>query len=91
MIHIPNSIKEEDIEKCIFILTGAKPIEAITNNKYALILGNKNPLEIGYDKNRKLLTEERMKYSALIAMLENICHMMKNEAEFIVWREENAL
>lgn len=89
MIYIPKTIKEEDVEKCINILTGLIPTEEITEDMYCLKLGAKNPLEIGYDKKRKLLSEETMKYSALIRMLEEICKMMKDEAEFILWKEEN--
>lgn len=90
MIYIPESINESDVEKCIVILTKLTPIEEITEDRYLLKLGTKNPLEIGYDKKRRLLSEEIMKYSALIRMLEEVCKMMKNDAEFIVWREENA-
>jgi len=84
-------IKEEDVEKCINILTKLTPIEDITEDRYCLRLGNKNPLEIGYDKKRKLLSESTMKYSALIRMLEEVCKMMKDDEEFILWREENAI
>ena len=78
---------ETDIEKCIFILTGLTPIEEVTGDRYVLKLGTKHPLEIGYNKQRKLLTEEIMRYSALIAMLEQICIMMKEQSLFIMWAE----
>lgn len=91
MIYIPETINEKDIENCINILTKLNPTEEVTPDRYCLKLGTKNPLEIGYDKNRKLLSEETMRYSSLIRMLEEVCRMMKDEAEFIVWREENAI
>ena len=82
-------INVNDIEKCINILTKLTPVEEITEDRYLLRLGNKYPIEIGYDKQRKILSEDVMRYSALIKLLSQICEMMKDEANFMIWIEHN--
>ncbi len=81
---------EDQILKAITHLTGLTPIEKVTEDRYCLKLGNKNPLEIGYDKSRRLFIVENMRYSALVKMLNVLTEMMKDYNSFIDWiKEEN--
>lgn len=89
MIHGLNKIDENKIQQCIEILTGMKPVETITDSKYELKIGAENPLQLGFDKMRNELSIESMRYSANIKMLQEVCEMMKNEAEFLIWTTLN--
>jgi hypothetical protein len=89
-IFVTKQIDVNNIIEAIKVITGLTPVEEISNDRYCLKLGTKNPLEIGYDKNRKLIPEDKMKYSALIKMLEIISNMMQSESEFIDWLDENS-
>ncbi len=73
----------------IKILTGLNPAEKITKDKYVLTLGIWNQTKVGYDKNRKSLTVDAMRYSALVAMLRVVSNMMKNELGFVEWLHMN--
>lgn len=85
MIEELNKVDENKIEQCIELLTGMNPLEKITDERYELKLGKENPLELGYNKRRNELSIESMSYSAKVRMLQEICEMMKNEAEFLTW------
>lgn len=50
MIELVKGIDVNKIKQAIELLTGLSPKETITEDRYCLSLGNKNPLEIGYDE-----------------------------------------
>lgn len=75
----------QTLDTAIFILTGLKPVEEITDEVFLLSLGTKKPLEIGYNKNRHKLPIETMQYSSRVAMLRTIAEMMEDEVYFITW------
>jgi hypothetical protein len=81
--------REDRIIEAIKLLTGLTPSEEITTNWYCLKLGTISHLEIGYDRNRKLLPVDIMKYSASVKMVEIIGQMMQNENEFLKWINAN--
>lgn len=85
MIEIIKNIDVNKIKNAIELLTGIEPKEIITEDRYCLSLGDKSPLEIGYNKKRKELTEERMSFSAHLKMLSELSLMMREEAEFLIW------
>jgi len=89
MIDIITRMDVSKISDSIELITGIKPTETITEEKYVLKLGSIDPLVIGYDKKRKLLTEENMSRCAHIKMLEELSQMMKEEAEFLIWVHNN--
>ncbi len=71
------------IEFC-FNLTGMKPKEINTTDKYILKLGIFQPLEIVFiKKNHNQDTDFRR--SSYIKMLEILVSMLKNEPEFLIW------
>lgn len=81
-------LDENKIEQCIELLTGKKPLETITGNKYNLTLGEKSPLIVGYDKNYHRLGIETMRFSARVKMLTTLCDMMRSRTEFLKWVAE---
>lgn len=85
MIEEVKPIEVNKIAQAIELLTGIYPKEVITDNRYCLSLGDNRPLEIGYDKSRKILTEENMSFSAHLKMLSEISLMMRDNIEFMVW------
>ena len=86
---------ETKIEQCIELLTGMVCTETITDNRYTLKLGTGDPLEVGYNKKRrvlvgKALSATTMRYSAKLKMLQMICEwMMDNIDEFSNWTAKN--
>lgn len=91
MIEIVKGIDVNKIKQAIELLTGLTPKETITEDRYCLSLGCKRPLEVGYDKRRKVLTEENMSFSAHLKMLSELSIMMREEANFLVWLSEQPL
>ncbi len=84
-----HTINTKDIAECIEVLTTIKPEETITPDRYELRLGRKDPLEMGYDKSRRLAPEEQLSRSAHIRMLQEVCEMMKLGDQFIEWCQAN--
>jgi len=66
-------------------ITGFIPEEIVSPDRYCLKLGKKEPLEIGYDKKRRLLSENTMRYSAHVKMLSVVCDMMKSPKALLDW------
>lgn len=84
-------LKDIDVSKiadAIFLITGLSLNEKITEDRYSLSLGIKKPIEIGYDKKRKILTEENMSFSAHVKMLETLSQFMQDYFEFNIWLYE---
>lgn len=75
----------DSLKGAIYQLTGLYPVENITDERYCLSLGTKHPLEIGYDKNRKVLTERNMSFSAHLEMVSQLVNMAKNWEAFVDW------
>lgn len=85
-ITIIDHIKVDKIASAIKLITGLVPIETITEERYVLSLGEVDPIEVGYDKKRKLLSEDSMSFSAHVTLLEHLAKFMKDEAHFLIWR-----
>jgi len=90
MIEIVKGIDVSKIKQAIELLTGLSPKEVITEDRYCLSLGDKRPLEVGYDKRRKVLTEANMSFSAHLKMLSELSIMMREEVDFLVWVSEQS-
>jgi len=85
-----NIATENDISTIIKMLTGLTPVIIDTEDRYLVSLGIMNPLEVGYNKNRKILPESVMRRSALLTMLKTLCEMMEDEGSFIQWIAETS-
>jgi hypothetical protein len=83
------NIDETKLEEAVQLMTGLSCIEVNTSDRYSLKLGTKNPLEVGYDKHRKLLKGDVMRKSALITIIKTLGEMMRDEMQFISWVNEN--
>jgi hypothetical protein len=84
-------LTEMRLKDAIKSLTGLDPWERVSDDRYTLILGHLKPLEIGYDKNRKLLSEDAMRKGALITMLKTLAEMAMDEVSFSGWLFETTL
>lgn len=84
------TMTESKISTIIEMLTGLTPVIIDSEDRYLVSLGIMNPLEIGYDKSRKLLSEDVMRRSALLTMLRTLCEMMQDEDSFAEWLRETS-
>lgn len=84
------TLTEGRVIDAIKSLTGLEPWEVVSNDRYSLNLGRNNPLEIGYDKNRKLLSEDTMRRSALLTMLKTLAEMATDDVSFSLWLFETS-
>jgi hypothetical protein len=82
-------INTDKVIDAIKLLTGLTPVEEITPARYAFKLGSVTPIELVYDKNKRVLSEDKMKYSASIKMIEVIGQMMQNGDYFLKWINTN--